>query len=47
MYIKLSNFSTVRKLHEIHKNLNPMKINNHTAQYWVNYELTELSTGNN
>ena len=31
MYIKLSNFPTIRKPHEIHKILNPMKINNYMA----------------
>ena len=31
MYIKFCNFSWMKESHEIHENLNPMKINTHTV----------------
>ena len=31
MYIKRSNFSKMRKPHEIHETLNPLNISNHTV----------------
>ena len=34
MYIKFSNFSWMKEPHEIHENLNPMKINTHTVAPW-------------
>ena len=34
MYIKFSNFSWMNESHEIHENLNPMKINTHTVAPW-------------
>ena len=32
MYIKFSNFSRMKEPHEIHENLNTMKINTHTIK---------------